>query len=140
MEQLYPHFARMELYLCYQDMKEFVIHYGEERKYLLNIEAAHFKTMCDNIAKRQLVIPEEVFSEIQDFIASTLEPMITDFETVFASCLTEDICTICGNGALFFVDLDAITKFEDNMFETVEIINRDLELFSRRVIFPVLIS
>lgn len=139
MEQLYPHFAKMELYLCYQDMKEFVIHYGEERKYLLNIEAAHFKTMCDNILKRQLVIPEEVFSEIQDFIISTLEPMITDFETVFASCLTEDICTICENGVCF-VDLDAITKFEDKMSDTVAIINRDLELFSRRVIFPVLIS
>ena len=118
---------------CYQAMTEYLHSDDVENEECL-------AAMCQMVNTYKIAIPEEIFEAIQNCINEFLDPIVYDQQRTFAQCYTDEIGFWEDDGTWHIRNEEGRMKFCVNYMMRLVEIEKCIENFAMKTLYPVLVG
>lgn len=123
-------FNKQAIYKMYELMKDYLHdEYDNEET---------FNNMWSEVQKLQLIVPDEVYKKVSDFIDNSLAPIVYEQEKVFSNCFTDEIGYYTEEGSWKIRDEEAFKKMALNINIKIIEIEESLDSFAMKELRPYL--
>lgn len=124
-------FNKQAIYKMYELMKDYLHdEYDNEET---------FNNMWSEVQKLQLIVPDEVYKKVSDFIDNTLAPIVYEQEKVFSNCFTDEIGYYTEEGSWKIRDEEAFKKMALNINIKIIEIEESLDTFAMKELRPYIL-
>lgn len=123
-------FNKQAIYKMYELMKNYLHdEYDNEET---------FSKMWSEIQKLQLIVPDELYMKVSDFIDNNLAPIVYDTKQTFSNCFTDEIGIYNNEGIWQIRNEEALKQMSININIKIIEIEESLDSFAMNELRPYL--
>lgn len=97
-----------------------------------------FSTMWSEIQKLQLIVPDELYMKVSDFIDNNLAPIVYDTKQTFSNCFTDEIGFYNDEGIWQIRNEETLKQMSININIKIIEIEESLDSFAMKELRPYL--